>query len=120
VAACGGGRRSGGGGAAQGDGGDVVWEEARLGLAFYRAEGEVEKAAGALGAALRRPLMEAVGWRGSECARALVRARGEEEASREREGHGTRGGVGDGRRGHGEEGGAGGTRRPRQVGPTCR
>jgi hypothetical protein len=27
---------------ARGDGGEVVWEEARLGFAFYRVEGEGE------------------------------------------------------------------------------
>jgi hypothetical protein len=39
----------------------VVWGKARLGLAFYRAEGEVERAAEAVGGALRRwPLMAEV------------------------------------------------------------
>jgi hypothetical protein len=33
----------------RGEGGEVVWEEARLRLAFYRAEGEGEKAAEAVG-----------------------------------------------------------------------
>jgi hypothetical protein len=36
---------------------------------------------------------------GGDCVGALVRTRGGEEAAREREGRGTRGGAGDGRRG---------------------
>jgi hypothetical protein len=110
----------------------VVREEVRLGLAFYRAEGEVERTAEAVAWELDRPAINGGGGsvrdgfgegkrRGGSAWECAAHSRA---TSGRGGGAGCRGGgagVREAARPWGRRGGAAGGRgRPRQVGPTCR